>query len=88
MEGDEFPQINVLAENFIPENPPIWSTGPTMTALLEAARVVPEPEEDEDEEEGDEEYGEEEAEYGEEDYGEEEEPPGAPKREWPAKDLI
>jgi hypothetical protein len=61
-----------------------------MTALLEAARVVPEPEEDEDEEEGDEEYGEEEAEaeYGEEDYGKEEEPPGAPKREWPAKDLI
>ena len=90
LEGEEFPQINTLVENQIPEFAPMWSTGPTMTAMMEAVRVVPEPEEDEDEEEADGEYGEEEAEaeYGAEDYGEEEEPPGKPKREWPAKDLI
>ena len=74
----------------IPENAPMWSTGPSMTAMMEAVRVVPEPEEDDmAEEEEDAEYGEEgeEAEYGEEDYGEEEVPVVTP-REWPAKDQI
>lgn len=97
---EAWPQINALIEKAIPENPPLLSTGPTMTALLEADRAEPEEEEeDEDEDEGDGEYGdeygeegeEEEAEYG--DYGaeaeEEEIPPwGKPEREWPAKDIL
>ena len=87
---EDFPQINALVEKQLPENPPVWSTGPTVTALFEAERAEPEEEEeDEDEEEGDGEYGEEGAgdEYGEE-YGEEEEPPGKPPREWPQKDIV
>lgn len=88
---EDWPQINALVEHFIPEKAPLQSTGPTMTALMEAERTEIEPEEDdEDEEEGEygEEYGEEGAEeYGEE-YGEEEEGPPSYEREWPPRDVI
>jgi hypothetical protein len=82
--------VNALVEKQLPENAPVWSTGPSVTALFDTERAEPEEEEeDEEEEEGDGEYGEEEAgdEYGEE-YGEEEEPPGKPAREWPDKDIV
>ncbi len=82
--------MNALVEKQLPENAPVWSTGPSVTALFDTERAEPEEEEeDEEEEEGDGEYGEEEAgdEYGEE-YGEEEEPPGKPAREWPDKDIV
>ena len=94
---EPWPQTNSLVTREIPEEPPMLSTGATMTALMEGERaVVEEEEEDDDEEEGDGEYGdeygeEEEAEYGE--YGEEAEeeeiPPwGKPDREWPAMDIL
>jgi hypothetical protein len=89
---EDWPQINALVEHFIPEKPPLQSTGPTITAIMEAERAEVEPEEDDEEEEEEGEYGEEYGEeggeeYGEE-YGEEEEGPPSNEREWPPKDII
>lgn len=89
---ETWPQINSLIDKFTPETRPLSSTGPTQTALIEAARAIPEEEEDDEdeEEEGAGEYGEEggEEEYGEE-YGEEEEIPHAkPKDEWAQMEII
>jgi hypothetical protein len=87
---EDFPQINALVERVISEKAPLQSTGPAITAIMEAERAEVEPEEDDDDEEAEygEEYGEEGADdYGAE-YGEEEEGPPSNDREWPPKDIV
>lgn len=87
---EDFPQINALVEHVISEKAPLQSTGPAITAMMEAERAEVEPEEDDDDEEAEygEEYGEEGADdYGAE-YGEEEEGPPSNDREWPPKDIV
>ena len=42
--------MNALVEKQLPEKPPLWSTGPSVTALFEAERAEVEEEEDDEEE--------------------------------------
>ena len=43
--------MNALVEKQLPEKPPLWSTGPSVTALFEAERAEVEEEEDDEEDE-------------------------------------
>jgi hypothetical protein len=85
MNPEALPQTDKLGAFEIPDDPYIWGTGPTNTAINKSLRAEPEEEEDDDEEEEDEDYDEEEEgeEEEEEEYDEEEEE--EEEREWPPK---